>query len=76
MSTHPIALDVRERLIAQAVDLHAGMDYRDAAGTEYLRGQAELIANSTGAYDGDEDAPQTIMGEILTRIQRENESRG
>lgn len=74
--THPLTLAMRELLIDAAAWLHAGED----AGTvlrerrEYLRGQAELIANATGAYEGDDAAPDTIRREILRRItERENE---
>ncbi|QXN74026.1 hypothetical protein SEA_BLAB_100 [Microbacterium phage Blab] len=68
MPTHPIALDVRKRLIDQAADLHAGMADWQAAGTEYLRGMAELIANTTGAFEDDDDAPNTITRLILEQI--------
>lgn len=72
MATHPIILDIRELLIEQAADAWAGTPVADVRGTEYLRGQAELIANSTGAFEVDEDAPLTIRDEILHRIEREN----
>lgn len=73
MGTHPIALSVREQLIAAAVWLHTGVDAATALREhgEYLRGQAELIANTTGAFEGDDDAPETIRQEILLRIERE-----
>lgn len=69
--THPIVLDLREVLIAQAVDAWAGADPADARGSEYLRGQAELIANSTGAFADDDlglDAPLGIAEIILDRL--------
>lgn len=67
--THPILLHIRDLLIEQAADAWAGTPADEVADTEYLRGQAELIANSTGAFADDEDAPLTIRDEIIRRIR-------
>lgn len=68
---HPIVESIRELLIVQAVDLWAGTAPEDARDSEYLRGQAELIANSTGAFADDDlglDAPLAIANIILSRL--------
>lgn len=70
MNAHPILWSIREMLIDQAVDLNGG-DTSAHHNAEYVRGQAELIANTTGAFADDDlgiEAPTVIYEMILARL--------
>lgn len=66
---------IRAALIEAAADLWLGADDTDlAANSEYLRGQVELIAESTGTLTDDPDVLRSeIEHRVLARIAKETQ---
>ncbi len=58
----------RSDAIRTAGSLWSGTSYKDAEGSEYLRGQVETIADTFG-FEGDEIPREEIAREILTARQ-------
>lgn len=61
---------IRRQLIITAASLWEGTGRAEVRGSEYLRGQVELIANSTGAdrYVNSDDPRPEIENRILALI--------
>lgn len=59
---------IRRALIIAAADLWSGTPVSEIKGTEYLKGQVDLIANSTGAFAETDEPHADIEARILALV--------